>query len=67
MNISEERFLKLERQVTANGHALSTLQPSFPSGGSHMIHRRLALPIPLASFTIGATTWLLGLLILHVS
>ncbi|PWN34585.1 uncharacterized protein FA14DRAFT_188666 [Meira miltonrushii] len=66
MNISEERFLKLERQVTANGHALSTLQPSFPSGGSHMVHRKLALPIPLASYAIGATTWLLGLLVLHV-
>lgn len=60
----DKRFLQLERQVTAHDHAIQTLQPGFPTSG---VHRKLALPIPLGSFSIGATTWLLGLLVLHVS
>lgn len=61
--IVEERFERLERQLTAHGHILETRQPGLPIAG---IHRKLALPIPLASYSIGMTAWILGMILLHV-
>ncbi|UZJ57551.1 hypothetical protein CBS101457_006871 [Exobasidium rhododendri] len=52
----EDRFQKLEQVVTAHGHALQTSQPAFPSS----VHRKLALPLPLGSYCVGASTWFLG-------
>lgn len=59
----DERFERLERQLTAHGHILESRQPGLPVAG---IHRKLALPIPLASYSIGVTCWILGMILLHV-
>lgn len=58
-----ERFERLERTLTAHGHLLDTRQPGMPVTG---IHRKLALPIPLASYSIGVTSWIMGVLLLKV-
>ncbi|UZJ54385.1 hypothetical protein CBS101457_003705 [Exobasidium rhododendri] len=52
----------LQPTLTSHGHVLQTSQPAFPLD---RIHRKLALPIPLAAFSIAATIWLLGLLLLR--
>lgn len=52
----------LQPAVTAGGHTVQTSQPAFPVD---KIHRKLALPIPLGAYSIGATIWLLGLILVN--
>jgi succinate-acetate transporter protein len=58
----EERFAQLERTITAHGHRLETAQAGFPVD---KIHRKLAICLPLGTYTVGATTWLLGMLLVN--
>lgn len=48
--------------VTPHGHAVETSQPAFPVD---KIHRKLALPIPLGAYSIGATIYLLGMILVN--